>query len=199
METIEAQKRQIGRGSRGKALRRSGWIPAVVYGKKGNNLPLQLRSQELQQALRQDGNKPFVLRVDGQEYTVLVYERQYHPVTGELLHVDFKQIDMKERIHTTVPLVLVGKPEFGLASLTRHSVDVVCLPADIPESIPVQIEGLQVGDVILLKDLDIPPNVEVEADELEVIASVLAPQNGSDGTAEEEDAVEQTGAGASSS
>lgn len=199
METIEAQKRQIGRGSRGKALRRSGWIPAVVYGKKGNNLPLQLRSQELQQALRQDGNKPFVLRVDGQEYTVLVYERQYHPVTGELLHVDFKQIDMKERIHTTVPLVLVGKPEFGLASLTRHSVDVVCLPADIPESIPVQVEGLQVGDVILLKDLDIPPNVEVEADELEVIASVLAPQNGSDGTAEEEDAVEQTGAGASSS
>lgn len=198
METIEAQKRQTGRGSKANVLRHSGWVPAVVYGKKVDNLPVKLSSRELQQALRQGlGNKPFVLRVDGQEYTVLVYERQYHPVTGELLHVDFKQIDMTERIHTTVPLVLVGKPAFGLASLSRHSVDIVCLPADIPESIPVHVEGLQVGDVILLQDLDIPPNVEVEGDELEVIASVLAPQADSDETAE--DAAEQAGAEAASS
>ena len=201
METIEAQKRQTGPGSKAKALRRSGWIPAVVYGQKVKNLPLQVRGQELQQLLRQEGiSRPFVLRVDGQEYTVMVYERQYHPVHGELLHVDFKQIDMRERVHTTVPLVLVGKPETGVASLARHSLDVVCLPSDIPESIPVRVEGLQAGDVMVVKDLDIPPNIEVDVDEMEVIVSVLAPQAipAAPAEAEEEAEVEkaeQTGAG----
>ncbi|UFJ40538.1 50S ribosomal protein L25 [Brevibacillus humidisoli] len=204
METIEAQKRQTGAGNYVKALRRSGWVPAVLYGKEVANLPIQVRGKDLDQSLRHDTtNKPLLLQINGQDYNVMIYELQRHPVMGNVLHVDFKQINMKERVHTSVPIVIEGKTEYGVPSLVRHSLEIACLPGDIPESFPVQVEGLQVGDVILVKDLDIPANIDVGLDEMEVIVSVLAPKAASEESVEAEEEAEeqteeteQTGAGA---
>lgn len=160
-----------------KQLRRDGWIPAVIYGSEVSNLPLKIQAKDLDQALRhQSTNLPFVLSVNGKEHNVMVYELQRHPVQGKLLHADFKQINMNEKVHTSVPIQLVGDPEYGIASLVRHSVEVSCLPMEIPESFTVDVEGLQIGDVILVKDLQIGPNIDVGLDELEVIVSVLVPK-----------------------
>ncbi len=171
MEKIQATSRAAKKMN---ALRRDGWVPAIVYGAAVPNTPIQVKAVELDQALRnQTTNKPFSLSVDGAEHTVMVYELQRHPVMGNVLHADFKQINMNERVHTSVPIVLTGDPELGAATLVRHSIEVNCLPMDIPTSIPVNVDGLNIGDVVLVKDLDIPANVTIELDELEVVISVV--------------------------
>lgn len=175
METIQAKARKLADSNN--YLRQSGWIPAVVYGADVNNIPIQVKGKDLDQALRsQSTNMPFKLHVAGQDYNVMVYELQRHPVMGNVLHADFKQINMNEKIHTSVPVLMSGDPEYGVATLVRHSVEVSCLPTDIPESFTVNVDGLNPGDVILVKDLPIPDHVDIGLDEMEVVISVLAPK-----------------------
>ncbi|MFY0545812.1 50S ribosomal protein L25 [Brevibacillus sp. H7] len=174
MEVIHAQIRRKGQGPSNNALRRQGWVPAVVYGPDVNNLSIQVNGKELDQLLRHHStNKPFRLNINGNEHNVMVYELQRHPVMGNVLHADFKQINMNERIHTSVPVLMTGDPVQGVATLVRHSVEVGCLPTNIPESFTVNVDGLDVGDVILVKDLEIPSGVDIELDEMEVLISVL--------------------------
>lgn len=177
VRTIQAYTRESGEGNVNKQLRRNGWIPAVIYGTEVSNLPLKIKAKDLDQALRhQSTNLPFILSVNGKEHNVMVYELQRHPVQGNLQHADFKQINMNEKVHTSVPIHLIGDPEYGIASLVRHSIEISCLPMEIPESFTVDVEGLQIGDVVLVKDLSIGPNIDVGLDELEVIVSVLVPK-----------------------
>lgn len=103
----------------------------------------------------------------------MVYELQRHPLAGNILHADFKAINMNEKIHTTVPILLTGDPELGVATLVRHSVEVSCLPGNIPESFTVNVDGLNIGDVLLVQDLEIPAGVDVGLDSMEVLISIL--------------------------
>jgi len=181
VEAIQAQVRERESGNYVKQLRRDGWVPAVVYGTNVGNLAIQIEGRALDAALRnQATNKPFRLAVDGQEHDVMVYELQRHPLAGNILHADFKKINMNEKIHTTVPVLMTGDPELGVATLVRHSVEISCLPGNIPESFTVDVDGLNIGDVVLVKDLQIPAGVEVGLDSLEVLISILPVKAASD-------------------
>jgi len=174
VEALKAQVRERESGNYVRELRRKGWVPAVVYGTEVNNLAIQIEGRALDAALRtQATNKPFRLVVDGQEHDVMVYELQRHPLAGNILHADFKAINMNEKIHTTVPILLTGDPELGVATLVRHSVEVSCLPGNIPESFTVNVDGLNIGDVLLVQDLQIPAGVDVGLDSMEVLISIL--------------------------
>lgn len=174
MEAIKAQVRERESGNYVRELRRKGWVPAVVYGTDVSNLAIQIEGRALDAALRtQATNKPFRLVVDGQEHDVMVYELQRHPLAGNILHADFKAINMNEKIHTTVPVLMTGDPELGVATLVRHSVEISCLPGNIPESFTVNVDGLNIGDVLLVQDLQIPAGVDVGLDSMEVLISIL--------------------------
>lgn len=174
MEAIKAQVRERESGNYVRELRRKGWVPAVVYGTDVSNLAIQIEGRALDAALRtQATNKPFRLVVDGQEHDVMVYELQRHPLAGNILHADFKAINMNEKIHTTVPVLMTGDPELGVATLVRHSVEISCLPGNIPESFTVNVDGLNIGDVVLVQDLEIPAGVDVGLDSMEVLISIL--------------------------
>lgn len=174
MEAIKAQVRERESGNYVRELRSKGWVPAVVYGTDVSNLAIQIEGRALDAALRtQATNKPFRLVVDGQEHDVMVYELQRHPLAGNILHADFKAINMNEKIHTTVPILLTGDPELGVATLVRHSLEVSCLPGNIPESFTVNVDGLNIGDVLLVQDLQIPAGVDVGLDSMEVLISIL--------------------------
>lgn len=192
MEAIQAMIRRKGETAKtNNELRRKGWVPAVMYGTETPNLSIQVEGRVLDQALRQQTtNKPFTLVINGNKHTVMVYELQRHPVMGNILHADFKQINMNEKVHTTVPILMTGDPELGVATLVRHSVEVSCLPGDIPESFTVNVDGLQIGDVVLVKDLDIPPTVDLALDEMEVVISVLPVKAKSDESIDAEQAAE---------
>jgi large subunit ribosomal protein L25 len=191
VETIKAIIRRKGEQPTNNELRRQGWVPAVVYGSDVQNLAIQVNGRELDQALRhQSTNKPFKLVVNGNEHPVMVYELQRHPVKGIILHADFKKINMNEKVHTSVPVLLEGDPELGVATLVRHSVEISCLPGSIPEAFTVNVDGLNIGDVVLAKDLEIPPDVDLGIDEMEVVVSILPVKAKSDEAVEAEQSAE---------
>ncbi|MED1954456.1 50S ribosomal protein L25 [Brevibacillus centrosporus] len=174
MEAIQGQSRAQGMGNSVKKLRRNGWVPGIVYGSDITNQQIQVQGKELDAALRRQAtNKPYKLMVDGSSHDVMVYELQRHPVMGNILHADFKKINMNEKVHTTVPVLMTGDPELGVATLVRHSVEISCLPGNIPESFTVDVDGLNIGDVVLVSDLVIPAGVELGLDAAEVLISVL--------------------------
>ncbi|MFC8688235.1 50S ribosomal protein L25 [Brevibacillus porteri] len=174
MEQLQAQSREKKTGNAVKVLRKEGWVPGIMYGSEVGNKPIQVKGRELDAALRhQTTNKPFRLSVDGDTHDVMVYELQRHPLQGNILHADFKKINMNEKIHTSVPVLMTGDPELGVATLVRHSVEVTCLPGNIPESFLVDVDGFNIGDVVLVADLTVPPGVELGLDSTEVLISVL--------------------------
>ncbi|RNB56200.1 50S ribosomal protein L25 [Brevibacillus gelatini] len=174
MEAIQAQVRKQTTGNSVRMLRRNGWVPGVVYGKDVTSQSIQINGRELDAALRhQTTNKPFRLVVDGTTYDVMVNELQRHPVMGNILHADFMKIDMNKKIHTSVPLLMTGDPELGVATLVRHNVEVQCLPGNIPESFTVNVDGFNIGDVVLATDLEVPVGVELLVEPTEVLISVL--------------------------
>ncbi|KQL46998.1 50S ribosomal protein L25 [Brevibacillus choshinensis] len=174
MEAIQGQSRAQGIGNSVKALRRNGWVPGIVYGSDISNQEIQVQGKELDAALRRQAtNKPYKLMVDGNSFDVMVNELQRHPVMGNILHADFRKINMNEKVNTSVPVLMTGDPELGVATLVRHNVDISCLPGNIPESFTVDVDGLNIGDVILVSDLVVPPGVELGVDATEVLISVL--------------------------
>lgn len=199
MEAIKAQVRERESGNYVRELRRKGWVPAVVYGTNVSNLAIQIEGRALDAALRtQATNKPFRLVVDGQEHDVMVYELQRDPLAGNILHADFKAINMNEKIHTTVPVLMTGDPELGVATLVRHSVEISCLPGNIPESFTVNVDGLNIGDVVLVQDLQIPAGVDVGLDSMEVLISILPVKAASEESLEAEQEAAETAEAAGS-
>lgn len=199
MEAIQGQMRAQGMGKSVKALRRNGWVPGIVYGSDMGNQQIQVQGKELDAALRRQAtNKPYKLQIDGNTYDVMVNELQRHPVMGNILHADFKKINMNETIMTTVPVLMTGDPELGVATLVRHNVEVSCLPDNIPEAFTINVDGLNIGDVVLVSDLTVPPGVEVAVDPMEVLISVLPVKAKSEESIEAQHEAEQVAEAAGS-
>jgi large subunit ribosomal protein L25 len=186
MERIElkASPREI-IGKKVKALRRQGQIPANIYGHDLESLPIQVESKTLLQTLVKTGGSTLVqLKIEGDQTArpVLVREVQYSPRTGNLLHVDFYQVRMTERMQAEVPVVLVGEApasaDFGGIILQNlNALMVECLPGDLPGQIEVDITRLDTLDTsIQVKDLALPEAVTVITDPETSVVNVAAPR-----------------------
>lgn len=166
-----------------KALRRQGWIPAVLYGRHLPSTPIQIEGRELQRVLSQarGGARLITLQVDGQSHLVLIREVQREPIRREFLHVDFQAVEMTEKIRVEVPVVFVGASpaaERGEGILVHGltHVEIECLPKDLIEAIPVDLRALdRVDAAIHVRDLQVPPGVTILTDPDELIALVTAP------------------------
>jgi large subunit ribosomal protein L25 len=165
-------------GRRLKALRRQGRLPAVVYGHKVDAVSVMVDGREFARAFQKVGrNQLLDLRIgDEPVRKALVREVQRSPRYGDLLHVDFYQVDLTEKIESEVPLEFEGSVEVvtkGEADLNvaLHQLKIECLPTDLPPSIKVDISVLkEIDDEIRIRDLKMPPGVEVldQPDELVV-------------------------------
>jgi len=106
---------------------------------------------------KQDGSK--------QTYTVIVQEIEHHPVSDEIIHIDFHQISLTERIHVRVPVVAVGEPvgvkKGGLLEHMIWEIDIECLPTNIPDAIEVDVSGLDIGDSIHVSEVTPPQGVKI--------------------------------------
>ncbi|HEY64925.1 MAG TPA: 50S ribosomal protein L25 [Caldilineae bacterium] len=179
---LKAQRRSI-TGRKVKRLRAQGLIPAIVYGADKPPEPIQIRVQDMERILRQAGFTQLItLQIeDGNGTTsdaVLVREVQRHPIRRSLLHVDFYRVTMTEKLQAEVPIHLVGEsPAVAQGAIlvqNLNTVEVECLPADIPSSIEVDISRLtEPGQSILVSDLSVPEGVEILSDPEEVVVSVL--------------------------
>lgn len=162
-------------------LRRTGWVPAVMYGHGFDPLPLQLPAHGLKRMLAEVGGSQLVnIQIKGKDQPemALVRDVQRDPIKGTLLHVDFYRVSMTEKITTEIPLTLVGESPVvarkeGLLLHGVSAVEVRCLPADLVETIGVDISGLEMNQAIYVRELAVPAGIEVLADPDEMIVRVV--------------------------
>jgi large subunit ribosomal protein L25 len=122
----------------------------------------------------------------------MIKELQSHPVSGNYLHVDFYEIDMKRQINVMIPVVAKGKAKGvelgGLLQVVRRELEVLCLPGDIPQSIEIDISDLDIGEAIHVEDLKLGDNIEFAAEGNVTVVTVLSPKM--EAVEEEEEAEE---------
>lgn len=186
MEVVElvASKRSVV-GKAVKALRQNGLVPAVVYGHEAKSEPLEISARDMERVYAQaGGNKIVALKVgSGKARNVLIHEVQTGGLRGELTHVDFYVVRMDEALSADVPLRFVGESdavfkEDGVLVKLMESVEIECLPADLPESIEVDISVLDSFDkTITLAQLELPKGVKLAQDDLaQLVAKVEPPR-----------------------
>lgn len=175
-----ARREGLGKGGARKA-RAAGQIPGVLYGHGEAPVPLAVASREFELALRgHRGGNPLVnLDVGGSEYTALVRDVQYDPITHDILHLDFQHISLTETIEVQVSVHLVGTPVGvkdggGILEHITRSVEVRCLPTAIPPAIDVNVEALNVGDSLHVRDL-VVSDIQILSDPDATITTVVAP------------------------
>ncbi len=171
-------------GKKVKRLRREGVIPANVYGHALESVAIQVTKDDLVSLLRSAGRNEIVyLRLDGEEpRPTFLRQIQRNPVTDAILHVDFYQISLKEKVRMEVPLALVGTApaEQTQGGTLLHSLDRIAvegLPTEIPSTIEVDVSGLEEIDAtIYVRDLSVPGEVTVLSDPEQVVAKIAPPQ-----------------------
>ncbi|MFQ5485403.1 MAG: 50S ribosomal protein L25 [Desulfobacterales bacterium] len=154
-------------GKKAKQLRRNGLIPAVIYGQR-EPLLIQIDNTSLRRALRTVGTSNLLeLSIGEDTRTVLTREIQMHVTRGDLIHVDFYEVDMKETIKTEADLVKIGTaaPEaegLGVATLALRSVEIECLPDALVSEIQVEMNLIvNTDDVLYVSDLAAPEGVTI--------------------------------------
>lgn len=174
---IAAQSRStIGSGI--KALRRSGKVPGIVYGHNIASSSIQLDTRDLGNVLRKIGRNSLIsLDVDGAQRMVLTREVQRDPVTRALLHIDFYEVSMTEKITARVRIVITGeavspdlKSGAGVLLQEHNFIEIECLPGDLFDTITIDVTKFKIGDVVRVKDLQIPSGITVlEATDDEIV------------------------------
>jgi large subunit ribosomal protein L25 len=174
------------RASRGKnearRTRRAGNIPAVVYGAYQEPVSVALDPKEIHKIIRSNTgfNTIFNLSIAGGETTpVMVVDQQVDPIKGNLLHADLKRIDLSKRIRVTVPVHTTGEPQGvkvqgGLLEIVTRSVEIECLPDEIPESYTVDVSSLMIGQSKRANDVALAGSMKLMSSADSVIAHVVA-------------------------
>jgi large subunit ribosomal protein L25 len=167
-------------GKKVKRLRREGVIPANVYGHGLESVAIQIPKDDLMHLLHTAGRNEIVyLRLDGEEpRPAFLHQIQRNPVTDAILHVDFYQISLKEKVRMEVSLSLMGTApaEQTHGGTLLHSLDRITvegLPTEIPSSIELDVSGLEEIDAtIYVRDLTVPGEVTVLTDPEQVVAKI---------------------------
>ncbi|MCY4647574.1 MAG: 50S ribosomal protein L25 [Gammaproteobacteria bacterium] len=166
--SLQARRREkTGKGV-ARRLRRAGRIPAVVYGKDMEPIPLSLDEQEAVLLFESIPVANTVLQLDiggGETLRTLVREIQTHPFRPDVIHVDFMHLRRGIAVELNVPISLSGTPagtrSGGRLDIAVHEAHVRCTPARIPESIHADISELEIGESLRLGDLALPEDVEL--------------------------------------
>ena len=179
---LEASKREV-LGKKVRFLRRQGLIPANIYGHGINSTPVQLDAKSLKQLLANTGTTDLIsLKISGSKtpVRVLVRDVQRNPLTDEVIHVDFYQVKMTEKIKVDVPLVFVGEApvlEKVKGASLLHLVDslhIEALPDDLPHSLEVDLSLLkEVDDAIYVKDIQIGDGITLLSDPEQMVVKVV--------------------------
>lgn len=175
---LTAQKRSI-LGQKVEQLRKKGILPANLFGKKIKSQAIQLSSKDFDKIFSKAGESSLVeLVIDKKIHPVLIHNVQMHPVTDISIHVDFFEVDLKEKVATKVPLVSVGesvavKDRIGVLLTLLSEVEVEALPADLPDKIEVDISKLAVLDqVIKISELKVSDKIKILTDKDQDIIKV---------------------------
>jgi large subunit ribosomal protein L25 len=199
MKVVATTRNAQGTGA-SRRLRHTGKVPGVLYGGKSAAQTIEVDHNDLFHALRKEKFHASILdmELDGNSQRVLLRAFQMHPYKPQVLHIDFQRVAEDQKIHMSVPLHFVGqehspavKVSAGLISHVLSSIDVACLPKDLPEYIEVDLSGLNAHETVRVLDLKLPSGVSavLKGKENPVVVSVTTRGE----TAEEETAAAPAG------
>ena len=178
---LQASKRNVV-GKQVKTLRREGILPAIVYGRGISTIPISLNARNANQILSAISSSSLVvLVIDEEKHTTLVREKQRDPVTGIVLHIDFHEVSMTEKLRTNVMLDFQGeslavKELMGVLVIVLESLEIECLPQDLPDRIVADLSTLEeIGDSLYVRDVILPPNIELISDIDGLVVVISAP------------------------
>ncbi|MBD3244426.1 MAG: 50S ribosomal protein L25 [Candidatus Moranbacteria bacterium] len=181
---LKARKRDQ-KKDRIKNIREKGQIPGILYGPKTKNTMLvfeKIQAKTIVENSREASINKLELEKQGDSKNVIIQDLQFDKVSNKLIHVDLYEVDMKKSIETDVPVEYIGQSpavkNLGAILVKNvYEIRVKCLPKDLPEKITVNLEGLkEFDDIIYLKDIKIPQEVEILDNLDEVIISVSEPR-----------------------
>ena len=162
-------------------LKKSGMIPAVVYGLTEPPVAIAISPKAVARVLASETglNSVVFLQREGTDIKrhVIIKDVQRHPVTGRLRHIDFMRVDMTLKVRVKVPVRLVGtavgvKAQGGILDFAHREIEIECLPSIIPAHIDVDITNLSVGDSVRFEQLTLQPNIVFTGDAHQVVCSV---------------------------
>ena len=185
MNFVAFERAKQGTGA-SRRLRNSGRTPGIVYGGEGEPLVIELDHNALWHAIKKEAFHASVLDMElaGKVSKVLLRNVQMHPYKQLILHIDFQRVDANTKMHMKVPLHFKGQDESSafkvdhcLINHVLNEINIVCLPADLPEFIEVDLSDLKKGTSFHLSDVKLPARVKavVKGRENPVIVSVVAP------------------------
>ena len=181
---LEAKQRETSGKGAARRLRQNKVIPGIVYGPKSEPVMLSLDAIKFDKIIRENGSTGlfFDLKIEGKKgknKTVMLKQMQMDTFSLNYLHIDLHEIDMDTTVTVSIPVETVGQSkgveEGGVLQMIRRELDVVCKPADTPDSIQVDISDLGIGDSVHVEEIDLGENVEIPFDVDFTVIAIGAP------------------------
>jgi large subunit ribosomal protein L25 len=189
---LAVKKRDV-LGKKVKNLRKSGIVPAIVYGKHTDPIAISCLKNDLLKVYKASGYTTPVELTGDIDQLVLIYSFQLHPITDEIITADFLAVSRTEKVTASVPVVVIGESPLeklneGRVQLVKDTVEVEAFPQDLPHQIEIDATTLTtINDVVFVKDLKVSNKVEIlDDEELPVVTIAIL----SDEVEEEEVATE---------
>jgi large subunit ribosomal protein L25 len=199
------QRKRVGKGA-ARAVRRAGRIPAVIYGDKKEPTGITLESREITRIVHQPGifGRLLNIKVSGSNHRVLTRDIQFHPVTDNVLHMDFLRVSGSAKVAVAIAVEFINEDECpgikvgGVLNVVRYEVELLCPATTIPEKITVDLKGLKIGDSVHISEIQLPDGVTPTITDRDfTIATIASPGGGvkneddeSDGEVDGEEASE---------
>ncbi len=180
--SLEAKPRNERGKNASRRQRAQGLVPITVYGGGKETASASVVKRELAALLRAHGrNVIFTLNVDGATTPVKIADAQFDPVKGSLIHMDLMRISLTEKSKFEVPIRIAGEADGvknlgGVLEVVTHSLEVRCLPGDLPSVVEVDVTPLGIGDNFKVGDLKLDSRIEILDDPETVIATVVPPR-----------------------
>ena len=197
---LNAFPRTLGRRAGAKKLRTAGRIPATIYGRQAQPQNLEVISKEMENLIHHSVSENLLVDLAVKDDTrpkrlALVQEVQHHPLSGNILHVDFHEVAENEKVTIQVPVETTGeaigvKTEGGVLEHVLFKIKARALPKDLPEQITIDVSNLNIGQAIHIGEIQAPPGVELIGNKNAPVIAVAAPRT------EEEEAAEAAAAAA---
>jgi len=181
---IKVQRRAVTGSGSVQRLRKEGLLPGVINNDKGESVLIQLNRHDFDMFLRHHKSESLILdvEVDGdKEKKLLLKEVQHHPVSDQILHVDFLEVSMTKKMRVNIPVRLIGEPfgvttEGGVLDQLIRTVEVECLPGDLVEGIEIDVSALKVGDAIMVSQIKVDPKLHIMTNGAVAVANVSIPK-----------------------
>jgi len=196
LELIElnVKKRETQGKGAARKIRAANAIPAIVYGAKNEPVMLTVDTPDFDKIIRENGTSGlfFDLKIDdGEARSVMLKDIQMDTWGLNYVHIDFHEIDMDTKVSVTVPVetegVSAGSKEGGMLQIIRRELDILCKPKHTPESIVLDISGLNIGDAIHVEDIDLGDDIEIPHEVNFTVITIVPPASDSEEDVEDDD------------